>query len=249
MLKINLELFIMIKKIKIVCFEVSVCVVWLTAVLGVLATGIKFFKEYTNMNGDCSNWVVAISTTLATLTAIVFGCFGERIREYFSEKANIVVSGFRKTRQQYVEIYANPPYTNKLNYCEVYRIMLKNESSRVAKDVVIDLVEVKDVNSGLRSIIPAPFQWTHLNSSFRNIAPNQEIFLDFIQSRQTFNMQHPTSFVVPLLAYNPNMINLTSQCTVKLKIYGENLEPKEILLEVFYGYNRGNFPSINIRTL
>ncbi len=164
------------------------------------------------------------------------------------EKPKIIFGGFVKTSQNYVEIPATASQPAQLNQSEIYRLALKNDSKKTAKAVIAELFEITDTYGHVRNLIPAPFQWTHqhLVGNFRDIAPGQSVFLDLIQSCRTFQNQYRTSFVVPALSLNNNMIMANSNCFVKVKIYGDNIEPQEIKLKVNYSSHQGNFPDVVI---
>lgn len=224
--------------------NIAIIVVWLCAIVCTGVVCVAFCMEYLKMTEIDSNWVVAISTFLATIAAVVFGCFGENIKNYFAEKPNIVFFGIHKIKQEYVEFLATSDRPATKNQSEVYRLILKNDSHTVAKDVEVYLQEINAAVS--RDLIPAPLQWTHLSESFkRDIAPGQIVYLDFIQSLRRFDLSHPTSFVAPHLRLNASMIQVDC-CNVKLVLYGKNITPKTLLLVISYKKNRGNFPTIEI---
>ena len=70
-----------------------------------------------------SNMIAAISTTIATIAAVVFGCFGDRIKEFFSEKPNIA----------FLRVEKIPQNVQNCRAYEIYRLVFKNDSRKTVK--------------------------------------------------------------------------------------------------------------------
>ena len=184
-----------------------------------------------------SNMIAAISTTLATIAAVVFGCFGDRIKYFFSEKPNIVFSDVKKI----------PQNVQSCRSYEIYRLVLKNDSRKTVEQIFVEAVEIKDDDGVPRKIVPAPFKWTHLDSVYRDVASGQCAYLDFIHTSVNMVNQLSTSFVLPHLCQNPQMTAITNSCFVKIKCYGDNIEASEINLKIDYVSNGlGALPNINV---
>ncbi len=227
--------------------NIAIIVVWLCAIVCTGVVCVAFCMEYLKMTANSWNALVAIGTLAAAVIALVMGVWGDRLKNCVAQKPKISVKNILKTRQQYIEFGPSNGHPARLNICEFYRLEIVNDSAEEAKGIVADIVEITSVNGVTRNLIPAPLQWTHLKDANRNIAPGQSVYLDFIQSKQTYQNAHPTSFVLPLLSLNPHMINVVSSCFVKIKCYGENIKPKEFNLKVDYQYNNGNFPFLDIQ--
>lgn len=184
-----------------------------------------------------SNMIAAISTTLATIAAVVFGCFGDRIKYFFSEKPNIVFSDVKKI----------PQNVQSCRSYEIYRLVLKNDSRKTVEQIFVEAVEIKNDDGTPRKIVPAPFTWTHLNRVYRDVASGQSVYLDFIESSVDMVNRLSTRFVLPHLIQNPHMTNIKENCSVKIKCYGDNIEASEINLKIDYVRNGlGALPNINV---
>lgn len=227
--------------------NIAIIIVWLCAIICTGVVCVMFCMENLKMAAESWNALVAIGTLAAAVIALVMGVWGDRLKNCVAQKPKISIKNILKTRQQYVEFSPSNDHPASFNICDIYRLEIENDSAQEAKGIVVDIVEIKSVNGVSRKLIPAPLQWTHLNTANRNIAPGQSVYLDFIQSKQTYQNKHPTSFVLPLLSLNPDMINVTSSCFVKIKCYGENIKPKEFNLKVDYQYNTENFPFLDIQ--
>ena len=171
-----------------------------------------------------SNMIAAISTTIATVAAVVFGCFGDRIKDFFSEKPNIA----------FLRVEKIPQNVQNCLYYEIYRLVLKNDSRKTVEQIFVEAVEIKDDDGVPRKIVPAPFKWTHLNRVYRDVASGQCVYLDFIESSVDMVNGLSTRFVLPHLNQNPHMTYIRGNCSVKIKCYGDNIEASEINLKIDY---------------
>ena len=184
-----------------------------------------------------SNMIAAISTTIATVAAVVFGCFGDRIKDFFSEKPNIA----------FLRVEKIPQDVRNCRSYEIYRLVLKNDSRKTVEKIFVEAVEIKNDDGTPRKIVPAPFKWTHLDSVYRDVASGQCAYLDFIHTSVNMVNQLSTSFVLPHLCQNPQMTAITNSCFVKIKCYGDNIESSEINLKIDYASNGpGALPTINV---
>ena len=184
-----------------------------------------------------SNMIAAISTTIATVAAVVFGCFGDRIKDFFSEKPNIA----------FLRVEKIPQNVQNCRAYEIYRLVLKNDSRKTVEQIFVEAVEIKDDDGVPRKIVPAPFKWTHLNRVYRDVASGQCVYLDFIESSVDMVNRLSTRFVLPHLNQNPQMTYVTGNCFVKIKCYGDNIEASEINLKIDYVSNGlGALPNINV---
>lgn len=210
---------------------ISVIIVCIVCCIGMCY---EYCKDFLHMD---SNMIAAISTTIATVAAVVFGCFGDRIKDFFSEKPNIA----------FLRVEKIPQNVQNCRAYEIYRLVLKNDSRKTVEQIFVEAVEIKNAYGTSRKIVPAPFKWTHLDSVYRDVASGQCVYLDFIESSVDMVNRLSTRFVLPHLNQNPHMTYITGNCSVKIKCYGDNIEASEINLKIDYVSNGlGALPNINV---
>ncbi len=181
--------------------------------------------------------LLLISVIIVYIVCCIGMCFGDRIKDFFSEKPNIA----------FLRVEKIPQNVQSCRSYEIYRLVLKNDSRKTVEQIFVEAVEIKDDDGVPRKIVPAPFQWTHLNCVYRDVASGQCVYLDFIESSVDMVNRFSTRFFLPHLIQNPHMTYIRGNCSVKIKCYGDNIEASEINLKIDYVSNGlGALPNINV---
>lgn len=133
-------------------------------------------------------------------------------------------------------------------YC--YRLAIENDSHYIAKNVEIDLEEIKDDGNITRqNLIPSPLSWTHRSRESRDIQPHQTVYLNLLEA-----IQEQNKF---LRITAPNIQHLDDMTLIKpgeskltLKVYQDNGQIKQITIKVTWNGNESfeeaDLPEIKI---
>lgn len=135
-------------------------------------------------------------------------------------------------------------YQNSIRY---YRLVLRNEGKYTARNIEVDVEEVYDEGGKERdNFIPAPLRWTHINTTTRNIFPNQVAYLDICE----FKQEQGRSFI---RLFAPNIKNLNDmpylgagQTKLVLRHYQENGQTGEIEVFVNWSGREEDLPSLKL---
>lgn len=129
-----------------------------------------------------------------------------------------------------------------------YRLVIKNDSNHIAKNVEFDIEEVIFNGTKRVNFLPAPLNWTHGNS-LRDIFPHQIAYLDIIIVNNLENV--PIALCAPVLYGLSEMVKIEAGTTLlKLKYYTENGKTGTIDLKVTWNgssaTDENNLPEISI---
>lgn len=137
-----------------------------------------------------------------------------------------------------ISVYQKPSY--------YYRLVLLNKGKYTARNIEVDVEEVYDDEDRKRdNFIPAPLRWTHINTTTRNIFPNQVAYLDVCEFKREQGKN------LRLLA--PNIVDLSDMPYLKagqtrliLRCYQENGQTGKIDVFVNWSGREDDLPNLGL---
>jgi hypothetical protein len=180
--------------------------------------------------GNVAQWVSGIAAS----GVIIYALYRDNISHHW-----------KKPKIKFIKVIKN----FQGNIC-IYRLVIKNDSNYIAKNVEIDIEEVIDDDGNKRdNFLPAPHNWTHIDKPLRDIFPHQIAYLDILTINEV-----PNQFIAlytRILWFIPNMTIIKPGTTIlKFKYYTENGQTGNINLQVKWKgketFDENDLPEIKI---
>jgi hypothetical protein len=180
--------------------------------------------------GNVAQWVSGI----AAISAILYALYRDNFSQYL-----------KKHKLKFIEIVKI-----RQNSFWIYRLVLKNDSKHMAKNIEFDIEEIIENGIKRTNFLPAPHNWTHeLDKSRRDIFPYQVAYLDLVTINELPNA--PIALYARVLWDIPEMIRINKGTTIlKYSYYSENGQTGNLKLQVNWNGKpttcEGNLPVITI---
>ena len=160
-----------------------------------------------------------IGTVIASATALLIAIGGAWLKSLvFKPKLDVLdLRGFNQSQE-----------------LTVWRLVIKNTGKDTARDVQVEVIEIKDEGDTRKNFLPMSVNWTHLNKVSRDILKDQTAYLDiFNQSDKGSlkSMEHTIIFASPYAQDIKDFFFLKKgNSEIKLKLFQKNGNSQEIKL-------------------
>ncbi len=182
----------------------------------------KFQIQYT-LQGSQSDWLSAIGTLFATITALVIAIWGKSLRKLsFWSDIRIIDS----------QVNFQPSKEGRGGYV---RFLFKNYGNDTAEDVEVYIDHIQDNDSDRLNFLPVPLRWTHDGRSKRSFHPNQYGYLDFCNVHDIGNRSDGAHFTLAAGSGVPSYEQIaTGKSQLHLIIFQKSGQIKKYNVNISY---------------
>lgn len=125
------------------------------------------FSPNISVSTTLADLLTAIGTVLAVFVAVVFGLWGQTLKQ-----------AFYKSDMQLTDVHHNRQ-TSRGGLTQGHtRLKFLNNGRSVAEDVIVYVESVNDNGVLRQDFLPVPLSWTHDGRYWRNFAPQEIWYLD-----------------------------------------------------------------------